>query len=122
MEEYSSYTKHMKKFILLSLACFSFSSFAQDYSCYVSTFKLSFKADDMMSELVVRDRQTGEFIYSGFVDTVQNFGNQTQYHFGKFRMTFKAKDMENAPERFSGFADGTFGRGFYNTTLPCIKQ
>ena len=111
----------MKKFILLALALLSFSAFAQDYTCYVSSFKLSFKADGQMSDLTIRDRVTGEFVYSNYVDSVQNFGNQVQYNFDRFKMTFKAKDIESSPDRFSGFADGTFGRGFLNTTMPCFK-
>ncbi|GEM_PF-4496122 len=77
----------MKKFILIALTLLSFSSFAQDYTCYVSSFKLSFKADGQMSDLIIRDRVTGEFVYTGYVDSIQNFGNQIQYNFSKFKMT-----------------------------------
>lgn len=112
----------MKKLILCGLTLLSFSSFAQDFNCYVSNYKLEVTADDMMTDLIIRDRVTGEFVYTGYVDSIQKFGNQIQYNFGKFKMTFKAKDIEEIPERFSGFADGTFGRGFVNTTLPCVKH
>lgn len=81
-----------------------------------------FKTDDVMSDLVVRDRLTGEYVYTGYVDSIQNFNSQIQYNFGKFKMSFKAEDITNKEEKLFGFADGTFGRGFYNTSLRCVKD
>ncbi len=112
----------MKKLILAALMMVSFSSFATEYSCYVSNFKLLFRADGMMSDLVVRDRVSGEYVYSGYVDSIQNFNENIQFNFGKFKMSFKAEDIQNNASKLYGFADGTFGRGFYNTTLPCVKD
>lgn len=112
----------MKKLILSVLILMSLPAFAESYTCYVSNFKLSFQENEMMSDLVIQDRVTGEFVYSGYVDSIQKFNGQLQYNFGRFKMSFKKEDIDNKEERLSGFADGTFGRGFYNTTLPCVMK
>lgn len=112
----------MKKLILACLMIISTSAMAENYSCFVGEFRLEFKSNEMMSELVVRDRVTGEYVYAGFVDSIQKSQNQSMYHFARFIMTFKTEDLANKEEKIFGFADGTFGRGFHHTTLRCHKK
>jgi len=56
----------MKSIILMSLLIVS-TTYAADYSCRVSAFKLDMHTNNYLTDLTVRDAQSGEYFYSGIV-------------------------------------------------------
>jgi hypothetical protein len=115
----------MKK-LLLTLFISS-SSFAAEYNCYARTIKMSLDLKGDMSQLTVKDVQTGEFYYNGIIEEVIRREEITELIFDThsnkdLEFQFKTSSLDNQNERLFGFVRGWYGAGFIDQSLQCLKK
>lgn len=114
----------MKTFILGLL--FSMSTLAADYTCRANWVSLELKTNGNMTMLTVKDVQTGEFYYNGFVHEVIERQGLTDLMFETrqhnfLQLQFKTSDLKNEASKLFGFARGWYGGGFVDNSILCNK-
>jgi hypothetical protein len=115
----------MKKFLLTLFI--SSSALAAEYNCYARTIKMSLDLKGDMSQLTVRDAQTGEFYYNGIIEEVIRQEELTELIFdthsnNDLKFQFKTSSLENQNERLFGFVRGWYGAGFIDQSIQCLKK
>lgn len=105
----------------------TFSAMAADYNCRVDMVKLELKTNGDLTELIVKDAQTGEFYYNGIVTNIMEGNNRTDLMFETrshtyLQLQFKTSALEKEEETLFGFARGWTGGGFVDSSLRCSKK
>lgn len=119
----------MKKIFLSFLFLFSFSSWAKSvsYTCAVRYYQINITLDGESTSMFLKDRQTHETIYVGYVSNIETQGNFQKYYFYPSNgresiLTFNAQDIENQVDRTSGWIDGQFNGWLIYDSFSCMKN
>lgn len=115
----------MKTLILFSLLISA--AHAADYNCRVSAFKLEMNTNQNLTDLIIRDAQSGEYFYNGIVNEVIEHDSRTDLMFETrphsfLKLEFKTSDFKNEADTLFGFAQGWAGAGFLNDSFRCYKK
>ncbi len=80
-----------------------------------------------MSAIVIKDAQTGEYVYNGIVTDILNQNGRTDFMFETrsnnfLQLQFKTADLDAERATLLGFARGWYGAGFVDSSLKCLKK
>jgi hypothetical protein len=100
---------------------------AANYNCRVSAFKLEMQTNKDLTDLIIRDAQSGEYFYNGIVSEVIDRDGRIDLMFETrshsfLKLEFKSSDFNNDADTLFGFAQGWAGAGFLNDSLRCYKK
>jgi hypothetical protein len=121
-----TYTGSMK--FLLFPFFISLSLHAADYDCQANRpLRISLKSDQYMSAIVIKDAQTGEYVYDGIVTDILNQNGRTYFMFETrsnnfLQLQFKTADLDAESATLLGFVRGWYGAGFVDSSLKCLKK
>jgi len=116
----------MKTIILMSLLFVS-TTYAADYKCRVSAFKLEMHTNSDLTDLIIRDAQSGEYFYNGIVSEMIDRDGRIDLMFETrshtfLKLQFKSSDFKKEADTLYGFAQGWTGGGFLNDSMRCFKN